>query len=160
MTNFALLGSWDFLYQPVDWSPLPSRDEDASQRPALLSTPDPPEKRKLSEDLQSADLGVLASPKPKRHRVDDQNQTRGLDNDESPQPIQTSGNRWKCPTCSETFRGKYEAGRHIKYAARCTGTRTPCIYCGEPISRGQFSQNRHSKGDKCRKRQTKKAQRR
>lgn len=159
MTNFARLGSWDHLYEPVDWSPLLSHDEDASQRPALLSTPDPPRKRKLPEDLQPVDSGVSTSPKPKKHRVD-QNKAERLVDDQFPQPIKTTGKQWKCPTCLGTFSGKYEARRHIKSAASCTGTPTPCIYCGELISRGPYSQNRHSVSDRCRKRQAENAQRR
>jgi len=56
---------------------------------------------------------------------------------------------WSCPTCGRDFGGQYEAQRHITEAARCTGVKVKCVYCGHHINPSAWSKKRHLKSKKC-----------
>ena len=47
--------------------------------------------------------------------------------------------KWSCSGCHITYRGKYEAKRHIDTA----GMEVRCRYCDEPVNASLFALKRH-----------------
>jgi DNA-directed RNA polymerase subunit RPC12/RpoP len=62
-----------------------------------------------------------------------------------------------CAKCGGDFVGKYEAGKHVKLAARCTGEKmkVECFRCGSRVYASPSSRERHFGSKKCKKGQKK-----
>lgn len=59
--------------------------------------------------------------------------------------------KWVCSRCDGDFVSTHEARRHVKTAAKCTGTKVKCLRCGDHIHAAQWSRKRHFGSKKCQK---------
>ena len=57
--------------------------------------------------------------------------------------------KWYCSKCENNFSGQYEADRHIRETARCTGSKSLCQYCGRFVNRSTNSKSRHLRSNTC-----------